>query len=608
MARSRARVASCAAAVVASLSVLGAAPPSAQAVTQPAGASEFPGPVPGAGDPLAQATGDRSVAAIPGADAVSRDSWCRVLLPERADAASKAAQIMSGRVDLGMYGSFSLAKTPTWRKSRNLDTSGNEHMHGLFWAMPLLYAGRAEQDQAKVSRFYAILRSWIRAHPANKPRTWTTDQDIIAGERLWTLTCAAAEAPTTSTRAYLRKTVRAESARLLKRFKISDGTNNVAIHAQTGALAASCLLDRGADRQRARRNLAALADYLVLGDGSDREGSPHYGYYTYLLLRGSQSAAKRCGFPIAALDDAQRRALFFLVHASGPDAKLVTLGDSPGSGLEAWSTPADSTARWVATGGTQGTRPVRLNARFAGGYVFGRTSWVTQGGRAPAFYSFRTGLGPSPTAHSHDDIGSVTAASAGVTWLGDPGPWRYDGSPLRFAMVSRGAHNAISATPLRPPRGEFATAKAAKAWKAPAAQPGSRVLSATSDAAADRTCISDTTYPTLSVNRCVTLQRRTGALEVTDSVTARARTRVDQRWHLTPGVRAVRVPAGFALRSGGKAATLDISRSGAGRVTSGQGWFTTAYGKKSPARVLTRSVVLEKGQSARWTTVLRPGS
>lgn len=575
--------------------------------------------------------GSRTVAPV--ATDVPEDSWCRAVRPKPSRSATRASQIMGGRVDLGMYGWFALGPEPSWKPSSTLDASGNTHMHGLHWAVPLLNEGMSTGNSMMVARFYAILGSWWKSFPPDRPRTYAQDQPIIAGERLWTFTCAADMAAASGENPKFWAGVAAtEAKRHLDRFRISRGTNNTALHAQSGALAAFCRQGEPLQAAAAMTNLSALADYLVLADGSDREGSPHYAYYTYQLMRTSTQVADKCAMAHPRLDSAMDRAIGFLAHATDPNGKLETLGDSPGSRMNPAILPQGSAALFVASGGQAGVAPSDLYRAFRGGYAFGRSSWTARA-RVPAtFYSVRTGRGPTPTAHTHNDIGSVTINAKGVQWVGDPGPWRYDRSPLRLTIVGRAAHSTTTVKPLRP-RAPAATPSTPSptetatpsvkptpnptlsasprpsptptqppAWKPPIPKPNSRVTRARSNSRRDVTCIVDLTYPTVRLSRCVTFRRESGVIIVEDRMTALARSEVASRWQIPNGVKVTRKGRKVSLRSGGSRAELALSGEPTGRVTTSRAWFTVRYGVKAAGTTITRTAVLEKGRTATWRT------
>jgi hypothetical protein len=535
---------------------------------------------------------------------------------------------MAGRVDMGVYGWFRLDPQPRWQPASTLDSSGKTHMHGLHWAVPLLYRGAAKGDRALVDRFYEILRSWWATFPPDAPRTSAQDQNLVAGMRVWTLTCASEMAASWGQDPVLWASIaQAEAQRLLDRFGIGPGTNNTGLYAQSAALSATCQAGDAAGAARALANLSALADHLVLPDGSDLEGSPHYAFHTLQLLVKANGLADRCGLPHERLDAALARAQEFLAFATRPDGVLETLGDSAGSRPTAAVLAQGGPAQYAATVGAAGQAPAATYRTFAGGYAFGRSSWGRSGGGrrgagSSTWYSIRTGRGPAPTAHTHDDIGSVTIMAKGVRWIGDPGPWRYDASALRRAVVAREAHSAISVIPLPPappavpldpagpgdpsiPGQAAPTSPPAPQWTPPPRRPDSRVTASGSDGASDLTCIEDLTYPTAAVSRCVRYDREARTILVEDVITAREPSRIQGRWQVPPGVRAAQRGHVVVLRSGKKRATLTLGGTPAGVRSVARSWFTKSYGVKARGRTLMREVDLGPGQTATWTMEFR---
>lgn len=533
---------------------------------------------------------------------VPDESWCRVVLRPRADQERRAAEIMNGYVDMGMYGHFTLKDKPDWRPQDTLDSSGNSHMHGLYWASPLLYVGVRDSNEQMVERFYEILRSWLERYPSKRAHTrpWSIDQDIVAGERLWTLSCAA----DLTGEKFWRTTIAREAKQMSRRFRMFSGINNVAIHAQSSALAAYCILGRPDEAAQAQRNLEGLAKYLVLDDGSDREGSPHYAYYTYRLLLGSQAIVDKCGATSRTVERALDETYSFFAHATRPDFRFETIGDTDFSQMDPDQVPADSPAYFMATEGREGKPPTKTYASFAGGYAFGRSGWYPgPKGQSPTFYSVRTGLGPTPTAHTHNDIGSVTYFTGGSELIGDPGPWRYDGSSLRSFIVSRAAHSAMSVRPLMP---KGLSKKKRKRWSPPASRPSSQLLGARTSAAGDRTCVADTTYPTVRMTRCVSFDRASGRLQVNDTAHALERSELVQRWVVPDGV-GVSLD-GLRARLSGVEAEADLTMGGTpvAGVTRATAAFTRDYGEVGTGAAIARKAVLSKSDVLEWTTTITP--
>jgi hypothetical protein len=588
--------------------------------TAPVPASAAPASGRVAGTPRTVVTAGTTPAAASPSRVPTR-SWCRTVLPPPKGTAKRAARILAGRVDLGIYGWFPPASPPSWQPAATLDRSGNTHMHGLHWAIPLLYHGAATGDRALVDRFYGILSSWWAAFPPELPRSSAQDQSLVAGQRLWTLTCASEMAAASGQDpSYWAGVARIEAQRALDRFAVVAGTNNTALYAQSAALAASCQAADPAGSARALANLSTLADHLVRSDGSDLEGSPHYALHTLQLLAKANRLADRCGLPHPQLDAALARGQEFLAFATRPDGVLETLGDSPGSRPTTDVLAPKGPATFAATSGARGRRPAARYRVFEGGYAFGRSTWGRRGGSlkdttSATWYSVRTGRGPAPTAHTHDDIGAVTIMARGVRWIGDPGPWRYDGSDLRRAVVARQAHAALAVIPLPPPSPPLpppdvlpvdpGVVPPPPPWTPPTPKPDSRLTASSSDARSDLTCVEDLTYPTAALTRCVTLQRRTRTVVVEDVITAREASRIQGRWQLPPGVRLTQRGTAITLRSGGKRATLTLGGTQVGSLSTSRTWFTKSYGVKALGRTLLREIDLAPGQSVTWRMEFR---
>jgi hypothetical protein len=596
------------------------------AAIAPAAGQETPAPVDVAPGPAAESTATPGASQAPtpppsgesgpygillGTN-IREDSWCRVLVPNKKGDAARADSILGdGVVDLGQYGTFRLSDKKWWDPQPTLDSSGNTHINGLYWTTPLLYTGAERGDSEMVREFFRLIAEWLRGHRSTKTRTWAVTQPIVAGERLWTLTCAS----DISGGARFVKATRKEATTRLRRFQLGGGTNNTALHSQGSALAAFCYLGEPGNRDRAARNLAALADYLVLPDGSDREGSPWYAYYTLRLMIDLAPVYQRCGVEYAPIAEAITRAERFLASAVDPGYHLAMLGDTHRAQLGPNWFPEDSVARWAATRGTDGQPPASLYDVFAGGYVFGRSSWTPLDGRQPTFYSVRIAR-PYTTAHVHSDLGSVTFHSHGQEFLGDPGPYRYDNSRTRDYIVGRSAHSVIRVAALKPGRNPTKTrARGTLGLRATAAAVGangSKVLT-TRTGPYDRSCLRDRTYSSATITRCVLYDPLTDALIVTDRVRAQGRIRAEQRWQVPPGVTVTVSGGGARLEAAGAAATMRFAGGGTLRTfrpgaRGPDGWFTRGYGQLDRGTVIQRRAVFAKGTRRTWTTVVAAGA
>ncbi|HET8970521.1 MAG TPA: heparinase II/III family protein, partial [Candidatus Nanopelagicales bacterium] len=382
------------------------------------------------------------------------------------------------------------------------------------------------EGEAMVAQFMALLRSWVATHPPESRTRWMNHPQY-GGFRLATFVCGVREVANARDNAWLVRQAQRELRVQLDGYFLS-GSNNTMLTGQLAAYAAAKTVGTRAQQRQAREHLLALAGRQSYADGSDREGAPGYGLYaaTILSRAGKVFAAFGQDGDAATIRARLRRSGDFLAAASRPDRRLETLGDTDFKGIPDSLYPNGSAATWVATSGERGSRPPERYTDWTGGYAFGRSGWVAGQDESSTFYSFRTGRSTPGTAHRHSDTTAVTFYSRGVSWVADPGPYRYDSSALRAYVRGRAAHSAL------------VTAGSA-AFVAPA-----RWVRSRSSRGVDRTCARDPAYERtarLQVVRCVYYVRTLDALVVQDFVRPTDRsTRVRQQYLLPPGVTAAR--------------------------------------------------------------------
>ena len=360
-------------------------------------------------------------------------SWCRTIFPQTSAAAERVAAqglLSTGTINLGHGGTYHLTEHPDWKPQSTSDTSGDRHVNSLNWALPLLFRGVQVQNQAMVDRFRQILLYWIADHQG--PRSSWVDSSIYGGLRTETLVCAAQTLnDPVITSAALRDAQTMVKSNVGVR-DVAVGSNNTDLIRQTGALAAFCWTGDVGLRDKAWRNLVAIANGVVQPDGSDVEGSPGYAVYIEQLLEDVQAAATTCGIPADPIPTLRNKLYDFVAQSIRPDFLVESIGDSINESLKGSFGAADGQAEWVRTGGKSGTPPAPIYSVYDGGYVFGRSGWQPQPGMPDSFYSVRSSSTRPATAHTHDDGTGLTFYSKGVEWIGDPGPFRYENSdPLR---------------------------------------------------------------------------------------------------------------------------------------------------------------------------------
>jgi len=325
-----------------------------------------------------------------------------------AKGARRAAALMSGRVDLGQYGSFRLADNPTWRPVASLDSSGKGHMHSLHYLLPLLRNGVRTGNKAMVSRFYSVLRDWAKDNkPGAASSRYAWGPPIYEGFRALVLTCAAAgprgNAP------WLQRSLALHGA-MLASSRRYEGANNASLHQSMGLYALGEALGRPAWRRTAVARETALVNRLVHPDGSDEEGALSYAINNYRWFKQAAERLRVGGDPVPADFARVDQIPSFIARATRPDGRIEALGDTSPVPLNPTSW-AGTAAEFAASGGMAGTAPLDTFRAFSGGYVFGRSGWGQSRPLADeTFFGMRAGA-TRFIPHAHDDAGSLTPST-----------------------------------------------------------------------------------------------------------------------------------------------------------------------------------------------------
>jgi hypothetical protein len=508
-------------------------------------------------------------------------------LPNSTDAAT-AASLMQGRVNLGRYGSFTLAANPTWRPVSTLDSSGDSYMHALYYLLPLLREGVRTNNTAMLVRFYTVLADWIKDNPATGPtRSLAWNLPMVVGYRALALTCAAA-VPGNAT-VWLRQALYSTGAWLAWPANY-DGSNNASLHQSMGLLAIGAAIGRPDWERIAVSRISSLAVRLIKNDGSDGEGAPAYAVDNYQWFIDAAERIRRAGLVVPSTLSRVTLVPAFLAQAVRPDGKLEALGDTTPAPLPAglWTGTA---AEWTATGGQSGTPPTSTYATYAGGYVFGRSGWGTQQPYSQeTFYSVR--FGPrSGIVHAHDDSGALTLYSQGSELLFDVGQWRYSYGATRNYVVSRAAHNVV-----------VVDGVARSTYPAP-----TLVNASTGDF--DVTTVVDRGYRGVTLTRTIVYDRAQNLFVVWDRLVSAASVKASQQWGLGPDRGTTVTPDMVSSTGAGANVSLLFTGGSDGQdVVSGakapwRGWNSSAYGQLSPAPSVRST---QFGSHLSWVTVIAP--
>ncbi len=514
----------------------------------------------------------------------------------RADV-GRARAIMGGTVDMNQYGTMTLAANPSWKPQAGLDTAGDRYMHSLHWALPLLKTGLALGDaegQAMERRFVDLMVDWVRDHPVSKRTYWQNHPQYL-GFRIGTFVCMNRLATAPAHRDWAAKQLRVE---LKKALAYGTSGNNTTLNLKLTAYAGARQAGTAAQRTTLRDQTVNVARRLAHADGSDLEGAPGYGLYLGTIMHRAHQVFTRYGATSSAAKIAsmlQARGSFY-AHASRPDRYLETIGDTHLQRIPAGVFSANSEAEWVRTSGASGAKPSALYKRYAGGYAFGRSGWVAGTDTSSTFYSLRTADRYALPSHRHADTTAMTWYADGVDWVADPGPYAYDGSGLRSAVVRRNAHSALVA-PGTPNRSVYGSVKAAS-----------------SAGGVDRTCVYDAGYLASSgfeLARCLYYLRAIDAVVVEDLVRSTKQSgTIQQQWVLPSGVTARTSGRHVALSSPdltGVTRNARMLTSGVPRVsgaTTTAGILGQVYGKSTRGSVVRVPLSVATGKTTRVVTVL----
>ncbi len=508
---------------------------------------------------------------------------------------ARANAIMSGRVQLGNYGSFNLGSNPYWGRQSGLDASGNANIHGLDWLLPLLRVGVASSNPAMIDRFYGVLFDWLRD---NKPRGLSATgaySQLPEGYRLVVLTCAVAGPHGDA--AWVRAGLRSQ-AELVARANRWNAYNNTAVYQSLGLFAAAEALGRTDLRSVADKRMQQIARLLLRPDGSDREGAVGYADGGYRQFTEAKARYALAGLQVPASIAAVDAIPTFLAWATRPDGRVEALGDtSPNDLADRYGD--NPFAAWAASQGKAGTAPKDLFKTFAGGYAFGRSGWGTQRPfDTETFWSMRYRT-PGPTVHAHADAGSVTLSALGSQLLFDTGQYGYSYNSKRTYIRSRPAHNVVVSS-----TGSYSLRN-------------SSVPLADSSDTGDTVTVIDPGYSGATITRTVHYDRPGGFLVVWDTATTSTARTWAQHWQLGRDrqVRVTNTPDGPVAATTGTGPNLSLRWVGPSpaQVTVSRGatnpllgWNSQKYGELVPAPTVAAKTWSPAGSTTSWLTVIAP--
>lgn len=316
-------------------------------------------------------------------------------------------------------------------------------LSSLRWLGPSIEAARSG-DQAAFHVADSIIRDWRDDHVGG----WGDDPDDAEANhhRLNVLLCfrevvaERSDGQVPEEYGWIDDLIAKHAEQAIRRY--SRGNNHGSME-NRALLGAGCVLGRedwGEEAMsRARQDIPAQVD----AQGLSNEAAPHYAWFNYRLFRDIDDLADQCGVEsgdFGARLDAMGVALPHMTDATGA---FWQYGDSPERRLKAESRNSPE-LQYAATDGREGVAPVERVRAFAGGPVFGRSSWGTpEAGFADvASWTLRAGTGQEHKAHRGDLLQFLytTRGRQIVEDGGHPGVVQDDWRPWGYGPT---AHNTI---------------------------------------------------------------------------------------------------------------------------------------------------------------------
>lgn len=500
---------------------------------------------------------------------------------------SEFAKLQDGKVTLRPHPAWEGDYTD-WAADPYQDRNWRFQHHTLRWLNPLKWAA-LEGDEDARAEWIRIVKSWADANiPAELSPSDFAWKDMADGNRAVQLSLGAPLVGPDDQ--WFVELLEYHRDWLMDPEHIVG--KNHGLHQHIGLLVVAAALrdSNGVDTAvtRLREQFVTAFDE----QGGNDEGSAPYHQMNLVWWKAAWDRVKVEGIePPTDVAERLEAAALVLAHLSLPNGQVPQIGD----GGRVHVARVSEALEFVASSGLKGTPPEQTTMVLDRGYVVSRSGWGEKRDLSDESHTVIR-HGKDLRAHSHSDRGSVHVYAAGQRWLVDSGFHSYQKDSLeRTYLNSRDAHNVASIIGLE--YKDKATVEL--------------VAENVDDQVHDFTLV-DHGYGSKKLTRRVVYLVEANCWIVADRVDSETPVRIDQRWHLEPGVSAQLTDKGFHLAAESKefemqwaGDDIEIAATTADDESL-DGWIGTEWRKLSPSTRLTAKSV--ESTKPRLVSVFGPHS
>jgi len=485
----------------------------------------------------------------------------------RKGAESFCDSLLAGKLQSPPYPEVEIGSEIDWSLNCHDDT-WLFRFHNLQWVYPLFSRYEATGESKYRDRAESILKQWAVANLSVGQSSWAWDQHATA-LRAKVYAYSVAFLPPEN---WLAATLTAHGDFLADPANYAGAWNHgldedLGLLAIGGALGRDDWIDFAADRS------SSSTAVMVDTQGVTNEQAVSYHHYDWQLFEQLVDVLKKLDRPIPEPLERRHAIPTFLAHATQPDGRWVSIGDSlPEPARSIPNTPLE----YAASKGRSGMVPIDRIKVYDRGWIFGRTGWGTSRPYSDeSFYSIR--FGPGRGVHGHRDHTSLTYFARGGPVITEAGFGGYGGDrSFRDYEQLEDGHNHVSMSGHGPYQWSAATQLAhwisGDGWQ--------------------RYQLTGNPYQNVRRQRDILFIERPEAFVVRDTISAPTVGTARQLWHLAPGFDPELQSKQYLVASDGRRKlhiyqTLPIRgmELDQGRINPPWGWVAVARREREPAPV-----------------------